>query len=208
MPVSRFPVVAREGWPFIGAVLFGGLLAMRLQAWPVMAATVPLLALLLLLFRDPTRRFASMPDSVLSPLDGRVLSVEPTDRSCLEGEAVRIRIRVDHLGAYTARSPVAGEVLNLRDNAAAGSRLTGAGGLWVRTEHGQDVVVLMYGPRLLGRPLAFVGYGQRLGQGQRCAYVRLASHAEVYVPLSSRVLVKPGDYVRAATEAIAELVRK
>jgi phosphatidylserine decarboxylase len=171
-------------------------------------ASATLVGVLLLLFRDPPRKLPSAPDAVLSPVDGRIVAVEPTDRACISGEVIRIRIRVNHFGAYTARSPAGGHVLNLRDNLAAGSRLTGQSGLWVRTAAGDDVVLLMDGPRFLFRPVAFVRYGERLGQGQRCAYIRLASHAEVYVPLKSRVRVKRGDYVNAGTDILATLVHK
>ena len=171
-------------------------------------ASATLALVLLLLFRDPPRKIPSQPDAVLSPVDGRIVAVEPTDRACIEGEVIRIRIRINHFGAYTARSPAAGHVLNLRDNMAAGSRLTGQSGLWVRTDSDDDVVLLMDGPRYFGRAVAFVRYGERLGQGQRCAYIRLASHAEVYVPLKSRVRVKRGDYVSAGTDILATLVHK
>jgi phosphatidylserine decarboxylase len=66
----------------------------------------------------------------------------------------------------------------------------------------------MEGPRYFGRPKAFVRYGERVGQGQRCAYVRLASHAVVYVPLKSRVRVRRGNYVNAGTDILATLVHK
>jgi phosphatidylserine decarboxylase len=174
----------------------------------MVSASASLALVLLLLFRDPPRKIPSIPEAILSPVDGRVVAVEPTDRACIEGEAVRIRIRINHFGAYTARSPVAGQVLNLRDNMAAGSRLTGQSGLWVRSDSEDDVVFLLQGPHYFGRPVSFVRYGERLGQGQRCAYVRLASHAEVYVPLKSRMRVKGGDYVQAGTDILATLVRK
>ena len=57
------------------------------------------------------------------------------------------------------------ELEHLRDNLSAGSRLSGVSGLWVRTDEGDDVVVLMRGHRRIGRPRSFVRYGERLGQG-------------------------------------------
>ena len=35
-------------------------------------------------------------------------------------------------------------------------------------------------------PKAFVRYGERVGQGQRFAYLRLAPRAEVYLPATAR----------------------
>jgi phosphatidylserine decarboxylase len=208
MGLRQYPLIAPEGWPFIAAAGLGCVLGLRMNSLLMFSASATLALLLLLLFRDPARKLPSIPDAVLSPVDGRIVAVDPTDRACIEGEAMRIRIRINHFGAYTARVPAAGQVLNLHDNLAAGSRLTGQSGLWVRTPSDDDVVFLMEGPRYFGRPKAFVRYGERVGQGQRCAYVRLASHAEVYVPLRSRVRVKRGDYVNAGTDILATLVHK
>lgn len=208
MGLRQYPLIAPEGWPFIAAAGLGCVLGLRMGSPLMFGASATLALVLLLLFRDPPRKLPSLPDAVVSPVDGRVVAVEPTDRACIEGEAMRIRIRINHFGAYTARSPAAGQVLNLRDNMAAGSRLTGQSGLWVRTDSDDDVVLLMDGPRYIGGAVAFVRYGERLGQGQRCAYIRLASHAEVYVPLKSRVRVKRGDYVSAGTDILATLVHK
>jgi phosphatidylserine decarboxylase len=208
MGLRQYPLIAPEGWPFIAAAGLACVLGLRMDSLLMFGASATLALLLLLLFRDPARKLPSIPDAVLSPVDGRIVAVDPTDRACIEGEAMRIRIRINHFGAYTARVPAAGQVLNLHDNLAAGSRLTGQSGLWVRTSYDDDVVFLMGGPRYFGRPKAFVRYGERVGQGQRCAYVRLASHAEVYVPLKSRVRVKRGDYVNAGTDILATLVHK
>ena len=208
MGLRQYPLIAPEGWPFIAAAGLACVLGLRMDSLLMFGASATLALLLLLLFRDPARKLPSISDAVLSPVDGRIVAVDPTDRACIEGEAMRIRIRINHFGAYTARVPAAGQVLNLHDNLAAGSRLTGQSGLWVRTSYDDDVIFLMGAPRYFGRPKAFVRYGERVGQGQRCAYVRLASHAEVYVPLKSRVRVKRGDYVNAGTDILATLVHK
>ncbi len=145
---------------------------------------------------------------MVSPVDGKVIDVAPTDKGMLRREAQRLVIRVNSLGAYTARSPIEGKVLSLKENAALGSRLLGVGGLWVRNDAGDDVVLVFQGPRFVGRPAAMVGYGERLGQGQRAAYLRLASFAELYLPLSVKLAVKPGDTVFAGSTVLAELVHE
>ena len=177
------------------------------MGWPVAAAVFAVLtALFILLFRDPPRAVPSQPLAVVAPVDGRVMLIEPTDRGPLEGEALRITLRVNHAGAYSVRSPAEGKVLNLRDNLRDGSRLTGRPGLWLRTDEGDDVLLIMRGFSRLAMPAAFVGYGERLGQGQRFAFLRLATHADVYVDLNSRVAVKPGDHVLSGSGVLAYLV--
>ena len=180
MAGSPHPLLAREGWIFVGGTLLGLIVAVRSANAALFTVLLLFLALLIGLFRDPHRSVPSKPLAVLAPVDGRIVSVEPTDRGMLEREAMRIVIRVNNLGAYTARCPAEGRALNLLDNLTAGSRLLGIGGLWLRTDENDDIVLLMHGPRLLGRPSAFIRYGERVGQGQRCAYLRLARIAEVF----------------------------
>lgn len=188
----------------VGAILLC-IVSVRIHSLTLGIISILLLILLILLFRDPPRKIPSLPLAVLSPVDGRIMEIEHTDKGVLEREATRVAIRVDNFGAYTARSPVEGKVLNLQDNYSAGSRLLGISGLWIRTDENDDVVVLMKAPRLL-RPKSFIGYGERLGQGQPYGFVRLTRLVHVYIPINSRVEVNVGDYVRAGSSVLASLV--
>ncbi len=206
--MRQFPLIAREGWPFILVVLLLLIGSFRLGGLLLVLPCLVLLLILVLLFRDPHRDVPSKPLAVVSPVDGRVISIEPTDKGALQRESMRIAIKVHAVGAYSARSPTEGKVLNLMDNLADGSRLLGVGGLWVRTDERDDVVVLMKGAGGWARPVCFVGYGERLGQGQRFAFNRLVREAEIYVPINSRLQVKVGDKVRAGSDILSMFVHK
>lgn len=164
-----------------------------------------LVAALVTLFQDPWRDIPAAPLGILSPADGRVAQVTPSGPGILDREAVRITVRINNFGAYTARSPIEGKVLDPRDNLSDHSRWLDVHGMWVRSDEGDDVVVLIHGPRWLGAPRAFLGYGERVGQGQRFAFMRLARTVEIYVPANARVRVEPGQRVRAGTDSLAEL---
>jgi phosphatidylserine decarboxylase len=77
--------------------------------------------------------------------------------------------------------------------------------LWVQTDEGDDVVLQFQGYRLGLPPAALVRYGDRVGQGQRCAYLRLTRVAEVHLPIASRTLVQPGQRVTAGVDIIGKL---
>lgn len=208
MPGGQAPLIAREGMPFILAALVATIAGYYFLGWPGLCAGIVLLLLAILIFRDPYREVPSLPLGVVSPVDGRITRVERTREGMLEGEAVCITIRINNFGAYTIRSPIEGKVLSLHENGAVRAQSAGVNGLWVQNEAKDDVVLLFRGPPFIGRPAAFVRYGERIGQGQRCAFVRLARYADLYLPVASRVSVAVGDKVKSGSSLLATLVHK
>ena len=163
---------------------------------------------LFLVFRDPQRVIPASPLGVVSPVDGRVVKIDRADQGVLQGEAHRVHIRINSLGTYTARSPVEGQIKDLRSVASerVGEYRTNA--LWVRTDEGDDVVLQFRGYRFGLAPKSFIGFGQRVGQGQRCAYLRLTRIAEVHLPIETKIFVKPGDLLLAGTDLIGKLTHR
>ena len=72
------PILAREGWPYIG-----GAVALAILVWVFFgfAWSLPfwLIAIFIIqFFRDPPRAIPAQPNAVLSPADGRVVRVQKT----------------------------------------------------------------------------------------------------------------------------------
>ena len=173
--------------------------ALRFLDIAIAVAIAMLFFVLVLVFRDPRRAIPSAPLGVVSPVDGQIIDVDLVDRGVLHGEAHRIHIRIDALGTYTARAPVEGKVLDLRsvEDDAIADYPTNA--LWIQTDEGDDVVLQFRGYRFGLAPRSCIRFGERVGQGQRCAYLRLARIAEVHLPIESKVLVEPGSVVRGGS---------
>jgi phosphatidylserine decarboxylase len=197
--------VAAEGIPF----LLAAALAIA-AAWYICGLTWALLPFALfiwlyLVFRDPWREVASAPLGVVSPVDGTVAELSPDnygDDESKEAGVQRIVIRVSSLGTYTARSPVEGKIT---DFGVTPEPPDGAPGLWLLTDEGENVVLRFRGNRFGIAPRASLTYGERVGQGQRCAYLRLTKFAEIELPRGSRLLVTEGQRVSAATDLLAML---
>jgi phosphatidylserine decarboxylase len=197
--------VASEGIPFllVAAALTGAVACYFDLRYAI--APFILLLYLLLLFRDPGRIVPAAPLGVVSPVDGTVAEVSEIADSPLGGPAHCVRVRVDSLGTYSARSPVEGKVMERQR--APGTAATPAipGGLWLQTDEGLDVALLFRGDRFGLVPRTFLRYGERVGQGERCAWLRLAKFADVLLPSTGRVQVRVGDKVRAGSSLIAKL---
>lgn len=201
-------MISREGWPWLMVAVIACAIVYR--EWGP-GYSVPLMLLvvwLFFLFRDPGRDVPSLPLAIVSPVDGRVTEVVRHREGVLPGEWTKIVVSTNHLGAYTVRSPIEGTICDLRDRVPSGDRGKRLSGLWVRSEEQDDVVLLFPGRHPRFGPKAFVRYGERVGQGQRFAYLRLASRAEIYLPVTASVSVGVGDRVLAGSGVLAELAEK
>lgn len=198
-------MLAGEGWPYLivaciaGAVVYGYFGAV--QSAPIFVVGL----LLFFLFRDPQRAVPPEPLGVIAPVDGRVVEVRPCHDGLVPGEWLRIAIRVDHMGAYTVRAPIEGAIQSIGAMLESTEHLRHYNGMWLRSEEAHDVVLTF--PRRFPPfgPKSFVRYGERVGQGQRFAYLRLAPRAEIYVPTASNARVTKGDAVLAGETIIADL---
>jgi len=206
MKESRNPFIAREGVVWMLLVAFGALLLWQ-YAGPVFV-TLPVLILVYLVavFRDPRRNAPAAPLGIVSPVDGIVTEVGLTDKSLLGGEAHRIAIKVDSFGTYSARCPVEGKIMDLHGEGQQQAVRKLSNGLWVQTDEGDDIVLQFHGHRFGLAPLAFLGFGERVGQGQRCAYLRLTRIAELQFPIHGRALVETGQRVTAGCDVLAKLL--
>ena len=197
--------VAGEGVPVLVALAALVAAAWYFGAWGYALLAAALLALGFLAFRDPKREIATAPLGVVSPVDGRVVEAGDTHAGVLGGQVHRIVIRVNPFGTYTARCPVEGKVMDLHCERAGDAAASDAGGLWLLTDEGEDVLLRFRGHRFGLVPEAIVRYGARVGQGQRCAYLRWTRFADVELPAAGRVAVSEGQQVEAGSDVLAHL---
>ncbi|MEM9208281.1 MAG: hypothetical protein AAGA61_03465 [Pseudomonadota bacterium] len=205
MQGTRNPFVASEGTPFLVALAV--VTAVVANYFGVLLALVPAATFvyLFLIFRDPHRPVPAVPLGVVSPVDGKIVSISRTNSSILGEDALSIAIAVNSLGTYTARCPVEGKIMDLAAENGGERSAADRPGLWVRTDESDDVVLCFRGHRFGLSPRAFIRYGERVGQGQRCAFLRLTAVAEVLVPAVARLQVEEGQSVIAGTDVLAKL---
>ncbi len=207
MLAYRYPLIAREGWRWIA---FVAAIALLLQ-WQFGWLAVPLwlvVGLLLFLFRDPPRTVPASPLGVVSPVHGRVLSVDTTQDTHLERQAIRITIQMRMTDIFSVRSPMEGKVLQQwigkHDASADGPRYA----QWIQSDE-EDDVLLVIAPNLRAvRPKCYVHSGERIGQGQRCGFIYFGGRVEVWVPTGSHIDVSEGDTLQAGSDIIATLVHE
>ncbi|MCX8086679.1 MAG: phosphatidylserine decarboxylase [Rhodocyclaceae bacterium] len=207
------PLIAREGWPFLGGALAAALLVHWLGGFG-WALPFWLIALFVLqFFRDPPREVPGDAKSVLSPADGRIVAVEPAHDPWLDREALKVSVFMNVFNVHSNRSPVDGEVMQrwyhpgkfLNADLDKASIENERNALHIRTPDGQDVTCVQVAGLIARRILCYVGAGDRLRRGERYGFIRFGSRVDLYLPKAVRVQVTVGEKVRATSSILAEL---
>jgi phosphatidylserine decarboxylase len=203
--------VAREGWPFIvlpGAMAVAcALLGRRGLALPFAVAALASLGF----FRDPERDVPTIPNAVLAPADGRVMSVDEIVDPFV-GPATRVAIFLSPLDVHVNRAPIGGLVV---DTAYARGRFVAAyhpdaGSVNERcTTHIQGetarVTVVQIAGAVARRIVCRVSAGDKVEAGQRFGLIRFGSRTDCYVPRGTTVRVAPGDRVTGGVTILGML---
>ena len=96
-----YPIIAREGWSFLAIAVLAAAIASWLGGW--WSAPFWLAALFVLqFFRDPPRQAPGDARTVVSPADGRIVSVGQARDPYLDRDA----IKVSEIGRASCRERV------------------------------------------------------------------------------------------------------
>ena len=207
------PIIAREGWPFVGIAVGVALLVGLSLGW---GWSIPfwLLAIFVLqFFRDPAREVPEDPRAVVSPADGRIVEVSRARDPWLERDALKISVFMNVFNVHSNRAPVDGTVkerwyfpgafVNAALDKASTSNERNA--LWLRTRDGQDVTCVQVAGLIARRILCYVGAGADLARGERFGFIRFGSRVDVYLPPDSAPRVSVGDITTAGETILAAL---
>lgn len=206
------PIIAREGWPFLGiAVAAAVLVTFFFGGWSIPFWIIALFVLQF--FRDPGRVVPQKSNAVLSPADGRIVVVEKTQDPYAGREALKISVFMNVFNVHSNRAPVDGRIENVQyfpgkfvnadlDKASIENERNA---LTITTTGGQLVTCVQVAGLVARRILCYVKTGDMLSRGQRYGFIRFGSRVDVYLPLTSSPKVSVGDKVAATETILAEL---
>lgn len=175
-------------------------------------SVIPLLlaGFFLWFFRDPERAIPSDPGLIVSPADGKVTDVSPTQ---LNGKpCTRISIFLNVFDVHVNRTPIAGVVREVvyqkgRFGNAMDAVSAEANEQNIVTVEGEGMVLVFKQiAGLLARRIVFNHKpGDRLVRGQRVGLIKFASRTDVIFPSPSQLSVKVGDRVKGGSTILAHL---
>lgn len=162
-------------------------------------------------FRDPERSIPADEDAILSPADGKIVSIDTLEHApFIEGPARRISIFLSIFDVHINRSPIAGTITYKHYNPgdffpayAPKASLKNEQNTIGIEKDGYKVLVKQIAGIIARRINCWKGIGDDLAGGERFGLIRFGSRTELYLPLNSSIVVKVGESVKGGSSIIA-----
>lgn len=205
-----------EGWPFIGIALAASVVLVVWLGWWGMFA-VPIALWVIAFFRDPERKAPGGKGLVVSPADGILLPIvqaaPPPELGLPPGTRTRLSIFMSVFHVHVNRIPDGGtvEALAYRSGKFFNASFDKASehnermAILLRTVGGKPLVVVQIAGLVARRISCALKKDQKVSRGQRFGLIRFGSRLDVYLPDGARVMVQPGQSVRAGETVLAHL---
>ena len=205
------PIIAREGWPFVGLTV-GLALAATWLDWTVIAVLLWLVAVFVIqFFRDPARTPPVGEGLITSPADGRIVVVGKAADPITGQECLKISVFMNVFNVHSNRAPIQGRVMDVQYfpgaffNAAIdkASEQNERSAMVIEDPQGRRLTCIQIAGLVARRILCYVKPGDSLLRGARYGFIRFGSRVDVYCPPGTQALVSVGDKVYAHSTALA-----
>ena len=211
---SRFEVFVVIAFAIILIVI---LLSHIVDPWFSWTASIILLLLALanaLFHRVPDRKCPGGEKMVYSVADGQIVEVSKVfEKEWLKKDCLKVSTYMNFFDVHANFWPVDGTV-EYYQYYKGRKRLAFSPKASEDNEHSCTGIVTADGQKLFFKQLAgsfarrIVCYstpGLQIRAGEQCGIIKFGSRIDMYLPLDSKILVKPGDTVRACESVIAKL---
>ncbi len=178
----------------------------------LMAITLVFLIFGIVFFRDPERKIPEGKDLILSPADGKIISImEIYDGEFLKENCYRISIFMSPLNVHVNRVPVTGIVEFLKyypgkyliafeEKASEKNERMSIG---ISSENGKIKFVQIAG-FIARRIVCDLEENQKVRAGERFGMIKFGSRVDVYLPKNVNILVKSGEKVYAGETVLSK----
>ena len=208
--------IHREGYKIlwillIVLILFNGL---TIWLWPdfinihITIAFVSLIIFLLVLqfFRNPNIEILNRDDAIISPADGKVISIQKIkEPEYFNEDRIRISIFMSPTNVHVNRSPISGKVIYIKYH--AGKYLVAFHPKSsIKNERNTIVVENNLGHKILFRQIAgtvarrircYIKEGQPVKQGEEIGFIKFGSRVDIFMPLETNIYVSEGQKTKA-----------
>jgi phosphatidylserine decarboxylase len=217
-------MIHKEGYATIAIVVFFvaivNILAIKFLGdyqwlvWLLQLGSLFLLFLVLQFFRNPTRKIATNEYVVLSPADGKVVTIEETEEpEYFKDKRLQVSIFMSVWDVHANRWPIAGNVTYFKHHQGKylmaahpkSSTLNERTTIAVRTEKGFEIMFRQIAGIMARRIVAPVKEGDTAKQGEQFGFIKFGSRVDMFFPLDTKICVKVGDKVKGGLDIIADV---
>lgn len=221
--------IADDGWPVLAVA---GLLTifMTFAVLPIGCFLLGVLLWLAHILRVPNRHIAAPANTVVAPVDGRIVQIERcsagSDGTQLPYDAIRITLRTRLTDAQLLCSPADGYLV---DNCLLPGMFAGWPGIdgdlgkiqpdtWrdarhfnerreltIKTNSGYPVLLVQLATKTARQLVCRLADGKQLAVGNPMGIARIAGVTEIYLPANSKLKVVAGQRVVGAETVLAAL---
>ena len=199
--------MASEGWLFVLPLAGATVLSALVGWWGVTGVGLVLTVGVALFFRDPERSIPQIPETIVSPADGRVMEIVPEN-----AQTRRISIFLSLWDVHINRAPYGGVVQSVVYTPGKFLAAYRQEASWVNeantitiADHGREFMVKQIAGILARRIVCRVQPGDTLAKGQRYGLIRFGSRTDLLLPATAEIAVQVGDVVRGGETILAFL---
>lgn len=167
-----------------------------------------------LFFRIPAREIVKNKNYLLSPADGKILSVEEIfEDEYLKILCRRVTIFMSVFDVHQNIIPADGKILYCKHH--RGKYLVAFNPKSSSKNERTTVILEIYGGEririsqiagfIARRIVCNISEGDEVRQGDELGFIFFGSRVDIFLPLNARIMVKPGEKVKAKTDIIAEI---
>ena len=207
---ERTGPIARPGYRFI----IMGLIVSLLGLWTgklFIFLGLLLTVFFIYFFRDPDRLVPAGAGLIISPADGRIISLERRrEEHFLKQPAQKLSIFMNIFDVHVNRAPVAGQVLGmlyqsgryLAANRPEAPDQNEQLAVHLKSANGAEVVMVQIAGLMARRIISYVQEGDRLDRGERVGLICFGSRVDLYFPEDCQVQVRIGQKVKAGSSIL------
>ncbi|MBN1227456.1 MAG: phosphatidylserine decarboxylase family protein [Deltaproteobacteria bacterium] len=208
---SKLPI-AREGLPFI---IIGAAIAIIAGIFHLVSLFVVMSIVTLFIvyfFRDPNRISPVNENAVLTPADGKILSIEKLGKGDhnYKHSSIKISIFMSLFNAHINRIPIKGKILDIcyapgkffSANMDKASQYNEHNIITLETYNDKKIAFVQIAGLIARRIACWVKERDHVESGQRFGLIRFGSRLEVYLPTNSVITVQKGQKVKAGQTVI------
>jgi phosphatidylserine decarboxylase len=176
-------------------------------------AAVVLLAVLQF-FRNPTREVTPRFHEILSPVDGKVVTVEEVEETeYFKEKKLQVSIFMSPLNVHVTRYPASGVIKYSKyhpgkylvawhpKSSTDNERTT----IVVNTPRFGEILYRQIAGAVARRIINYAVKGQQVDQGEDAGFIKFGSRVDLFLPLDCKVAVKIGQKVVGGRSVIAEM---